>query len=226
MIEVDSELVVFLKDADLIASTAFLTLTGKMGYSGKLLGLKRFDFFRFTLGCKDSDDPENALSRLISVLSAQSTFFNRNKHHFFLECRWAGKVKRFGTDLAVAQRGLRADIMKSLGKGGANLDIQSGSKRVILEGDSVLVAEFLVQERESEERVALSNKLSAEMAGYPVEFKDKGVLWWLAVRGRDEAEISAFVDEIAVTVKRGRGLLLNPNYQDYRMLAIRKMCFD
>lgn len=219
-----SELTVFLKDADLVATTAFLTLTGKMGYGEALLGLKRFDFFRFTLGYEDGEDPERVIESLTRVLASQSTFFNRNKHYHNLFCSWSDTSVARGTDLETARRKLGIEVSKSIeNKRDRKLRVQSGSEEIILKGDTVFLAKLLVQEREDGGKKSLSNKLRSELGGRSIDVTDRGVLWWLALRARDGSEAERLLEEISVTVKRDRGLLVNPHYQSYSVLAVSEM---
>lgn len=216
------ELTVFLKDADLVATTAFLTLTGKMGYGDILLGLKRFDYFRFTLGLETSEDPDRVIEQLTRVLSSQSTFYNRNKHYYHLTSSHS-RVAR-GTDLEIVQRRLGLEVSNYLkNKKDRKLSIQSGSKGITFNGDTVFLAKLLVQERENTGKKVLSNKLRGELSGRSTDFTDSGVLWWLALRSRDRMEAEQLLEEIAVTARRNRGLLVNPNYQSYSVAAVTEL---
>ncbi len=72
MTRIDTQLLVTLKGADLTASTAALALVDKMGFGELLIGLKRFDFFRFHI---DSDAaPETVVDTLIDQEAFQTLF--------------------------------------------------------------------------------------------------------------------------------------------------------
>jgi hypothetical protein len=222
--KITSELIVFLKDVDLVATTAFLTLTGKMGYAETLLGLKRFDYFRFLLGCSRDEDPESVVDRLTRILSSQSTFYNRNKHYYHLSSAWNDTCVTRGTDLEIAERRLGADISNSLKNNrDREMGVQSGSEMINLNGDTAFLAKLLVQERESAGKKTLSARLQSELAGRSAECTDRGVMWWLALRAGSRAQAEQIIEEISVTVKRDKGLLVNPNYQSFALLAVTEL---
>lgn len=224
MSSISAELTVFLKDADLVASTAFLTLTGKMGYGETLLGLKRFDYFAFRLDRAEEEDPQQVVDQFIRVLSSQSTFFNRNKHFYHLSCSWDGSGTTNGTGLELAERKLGAEVSNSLiKKQDRKLSVQSGSNGVTFRDDSVFLGKLLVQERDQGRKRMLSHKLRDELGGRAVECTDCGVQWWLALRSNERGGAQRLLEEIAVTVKRDRGLLVNPHYQEYSVLAVAKL---
>ena len=88
MTRIDARLLVGLRGADLAASTAFLALVQKMGFQDRLAGLRRFDFFHLVI--EADTPPETTIDALTATLARQSTFYNRNKHMYSLECRWKG----------------------------------------------------------------------------------------------------------------------------------------
>ena len=69
----------------------------------------------------------------------------------------------------------------------------------------------------------LSEKLENELSTGPVVVTTLGTLWHLALRAESKEEAEAVTREIAVTEKRDRGFLLNPNYQGFRLVAVEKM---
>jgi hypothetical protein len=221
---ITAELIVFLKDADLVATTAFLTLTGKMGYAETLLGLKRFDYFKLTLGRRPDEDPEAVIGGLRRVLSSQTTFYNRNKHHYLLSCSWNGGSASHGTDLELARRKLATDVSKAFEyEKDRNLRVQRAADRIILRDKPVFLASLLVQEIEPAGRRALSGKLSEDLSGRSIDFIDKGVMWWMAIRTPERSQAKQVLEEMTVTVKRDKGLLVNPNYQSYRVISVAEL---
>ncbi len=123
------DLLVGLKGVDLYASTAQLTLVNKMGYGGKLIGIKRFDFFKFDI--ETSAAPEAAIANLKRVLDRQSTFYNRNKHLYSLTCNWGENSHREGVSRADLERRWTSELAKSLQNNiDTDLDGKNRSKRL------------------------------------------------------------------------------------------------
>src|SRR5678815_5721160 len=88
MARIDARLFVGPRGADLAASTAYLALVHKMGFGDRLVGLKRYDFFHLVI--ESEATAEKTIEALTATLARQSTFYNRNKHMYSLECRWRG----------------------------------------------------------------------------------------------------------------------------------------
>ena len=107
----DVSLRVGLKGADPVINTAYLTLVEKMGYHGRLLAMNRLESYAFRITC---EDPASTLVSLRRLLSTQSTFYNRNKHNYFLECRWGGGEHTEGFPAEGVYRRLAAEAGSSL----------------------------------------------------------------------------------------------------------------
>ena len=214
---IDAGLIVYLKGADLIAETAFLTLTGKMNFEGRLLAMKRFDNFRFEI---ESGDPEGDVSKLRDVLDRQSTFYNRNKHGHLLRCTWPGGRFCEGPDRAALQQRLAGDAIKSVViKEDTEFNGGRTGEGVILKEDRIFLIDSLVEEQDSSVRSSLAQKLQADLGGIPVSVLSNGTLWWLILSAPDESAARAMAEEMAVSERRDRGLLLNPNYQRFEVVS-------
>jgi hypothetical protein len=212
------ELSVFLKGADLVAETAYLTLTDKMRFEGRLLNLKRFDFFRFDI---DSDRPDQAASNLKNLLDRQSTFYNRNKHGHVLLCRWEGGEFREGPDMDGLRRRFSGEIPKADDfKKVTEFGSPGAGEKLIIERKRLFLVESLVEDRDDDVRSSLAGKLNAGLGGIPVAVPSSGTLWWLLLVADSETEARATAEEIIVSERRDRGLLLNPNYQRFHIAAI------
>ena len=213
---------VFLKGVDLVASTAFLTLRDKMGYKNILLGLRRLESYAFSI---DSPDPAETVATLKRVLSTQSTFYNRNKHNHILRCQWDGGGLVDGVDPAESRVRLetqaRATIKEALVA--EDFDSQRGTNRFILETVPVYRTEVLVEGLDPTTKKAMAKRLENELSVVPVVVTTLGTCWQLALRADSDAKARAVTEEIAVTEKRDRGLLLNPNYEGYQFLAIERI---
>jgi len=223
-VTIEVTLDVFLKGVDLIANTAFLTLRGKMGYGRNLLGLKRLESYAFAI---ESDDPESTVATLKRVLSTQSTFYNRNKHNHILRCRWDGGEASDGYGPEECRRRLdahaRETVTAAARASSEDFDSQQGTSRVMLEGVPVYRTEVLVEGLDPSPKTAMARKLEEELSTAPVVVTTLGTTWHLALRAETDEGARAVTEEIAVTKRRDSGLLLNPNYEGHRFLAIEKI---
>lgn len=68
-------------------------------------------------------------------------------------------------------------------------------------------------------RLSLAARLERELAASPVTVSELGTRWVLALVVESEADAKAVTRDIVVTEGRDRGLLLNPNYQKYKLLS-------
>lgn len=221
---IDVSLDVSLKGVDLVANTAFLTLRGRMGYEDKLLGVKRFDTYAFRI---DTDDAEDTVKALKRMLSTQSTFYNRNKHNHFLVCRWEGGETSEGVPPDEYRRHLVAGAGSGqTGQAGKDLDGKDEKNRVIFEDVPVFRTKVLVEDLDPSAKDKITRKLETELSTAPVVVTTLGTCWHLAVRAPSSMEAKAIAEGIAVTEKRDRGLLLNPNYQGLRFLGADRIEVD
>ncbi len=213
---IDARLLVGLRGPDLTASTARLALVEKMGFGDRLVGLKRWDFFHLTLD--SSAAPEAVLESLKKALARQSTFYNRNKHMYSLECRWGGETRIDGPS--------HADLVKQFGQAlgkrldaGIDFDGKAGSKADIVDESSVFLVEVSVQDDDSAGREGIAAKLTRELSApdglgtVKVLCPGRATVWWLAIAALSDAAAVDTARQIAVTKRRDQGLLLNPNYQ-------------
>jgi len=215
---IEVELSVFLKGADLVAETAYLTLLEKMHYEGRLSNLKRFDYFRFHI---ESDMPEKIVSDLKSLLDRQSTFYNRNKHGHILHCRWEGGEFREGPDTEGLRRRFYGETIKpSDPKEVAEFGGRKADEKVIIEKKRFFLVESLVEDRDESYRSGLSGKLQTGLGGIPVAVPSSGTLWWLLLVAGSKEEARATAEEIVVSERRDKGLLMNPNYQRFEIASI------
>ncbi len=212
---------VMLKGADLIADTAFLTLRGKMGYEGRLLGIQRTETCEFSF---ESDDPAESVSKLRRFLNTQSLFYNRNKHYYSLQCAWEGEKFGEGVPAGHAHRQLAEQVRRSLAEAaGKDFDSIGDKDRVIFKNVPVFRTEVLVENLDPSLKQSIARKLETELSVSSVVLGALGTCWHLAFRAASAEEAGVLTEEIAVTRKRDRGLLLNPNYQGFRFLGAEKM---
>jgi hypothetical protein len=211
--QIDAQLLVWLKGTDLFASTAYLTLVGKMGFADKLAGIKRFDFFRFEID-SGATEPESTVSALKGVLDRQSTFYNRNKHAYSLECAWDGADHLEGLSKPEVQTRWLDEISNPIkNQQVRDFDGKNSSKRVIFNGFQGFVAEVMVEDEDPSARESVAAKLQGGLNNTTVACVNRATLWWLALCVQTQNEADALAREITVTTRRDSGLLMNPNYQ-------------
>jgi hypothetical protein len=224
MTRIDARLFVGLRGADLAASTARLALVQKMGFGDRLLGLKRYEFFHLVI---ESGAPaETTIEALKATLARQSTFYNRNKHMYSLECRWDGGEKVEGP----AHRDIASGFAKTLGsragrQTGIDFDGKKESKVSILKESPAYLIEVFVQDDDTAGRDAIAAKLTRELTAsvghgsVKVQCPGRATVWWLAVVASSEEEAVATARQITVTRRRDEGLLMNPNYQSAEFVS-------
>ncbi len=221
---IDARLLVGMRGPDLAASTAFLALVQKMGFGDRLLGLKRYEFFHLTI---DADAPaETTIEALKATLARQSTFYNRNKHMYSLECRWSGGERVEGP----SHQQMVSGFAKNLGsranrRTGIDFDGKGESKLSIVNGSPAFLIEVFVQDDDRAGRDAIAAKLTRELTAsvgqgsVKVQAPSRATVWWLAVAASGEEEAVATARQITVTRRRDEGLLMNPNYQSAEFVS-------
>jgi hypothetical protein len=212
---------VMLKGADLVADTALLTLQGKMGYGGRLLAVRRLDVYEFLI---ETPTPSETASALRRFLNTQSLFYNRNKHHFSLRCRWEGGRLVDGGLADRCHRQLAAQVERAvMGIPEKDLHGGGGAGRVMLNGGPVFRTEVLVEDLDPAAKTAVARKLEAELSTAPATVPRLGIGWHLALRADSSDQARAITEQIVVAERQDRGLLLNPNYQGYCFLGAERM---
>jgi hypothetical protein len=224
MARIDARLFVGPRGADLAASTAFLALVQKMGFGDRLLGLRRFDFFHLTIESKAT--AETTIDALTVTLARQSTFYNRNKHMYSLECRWRGGERIEGpTHQTMVSGFARALAARANRQAGIDLSGKSEEKVSIVKGSPAFLIEVFVQDDDEGGRDAIAAKLTRELTAsvghgsVKVQCPGRATVWWLAVAAPDEEAALATARQITVTRRRDEGLLMNPNYQSAEFVS-------
>lgn len=217
---IEAQLLVWLKGTDLCANTAYLTLVGKMDFAGKLAGIKRFDYFRFHIDSQ-ATDPGATVTALKGVLDRQSTFYNRNKHAYSLDCAWDGDSHLEGLPRAEVKSrwaGELSNIVKN--QQVVDFDGKDLSKQVIFNELKGYLVEVVVEEEDPSARDSVAAKLQSGLGGTPVSCLNRATLWWLALCVQTQNEAAALAREITVTTRRDSGLLMNPNYQSAEFVSV------
>lgn len=213
----DVSIRVGLKGADPVINTAYLTLTEKMGYRGRLLALNRLESYGFAVGCRDA---ASTLEQLRRMLFTQTTFYNRNKNTHFVEYRWNGSRQTDGLSIEVLES-LAGQVKRwaMLGRAG-DLDSQPAAEQVILNRVPIYRSEVLVEDVDTTAKSALAGRLESELGANPVTVSELGVRWYLALRVGSDEEAQRATRDIVVSESRDHGILLNPNYQRHTLLSL------
>jgi|GEM_PF-2610186 len=224
MTRLSAELFVFNKNVDLIASTAYIALSGENGLRGCAFGGSGGSITIVLLWSSGPEEgPQAVLERIDGVMRAGSTFFNRNKHNYILECSWEESMKKLGVDAGRVEKEMIEGICKSeTGGEPAYLDIQKNSEKVIFNKEDLFLGSLLVENKDPVEKKALETALAPEMEPALLVIEHKGTLWWLAVRGFSGGDARGTIEEMAVSVSKDKGLLLNPHYQDHEITFLKK----
>ncbi|MCK5406601.1 MAG: hypothetical protein KAJ37_04070, partial [Candidatus Krumholzibacteria bacterium] len=220
---IEAQLLVWLKGTDLFANTAYLTLVGKMDFAGKLAGIKRFDYFRFHIDSQ-ATDPDATVTALKGVLDRQSTFYNRNKHAYSLDCGWEGDSHLEGLPRAEVQSRWVGEL-SNIVKNQQVVDFygKDSSKQVIFNELKGYLVEVVVEEEDPSARDSVAAKLQSGLGGTPVSCLNRATLWWLALCVQTQNEAAALAREITITTRRDSGLLMNPNYQSAEFVSVSAM---
>ncbi|MDH4037571.1 MAG: hypothetical protein OEX18_04575 [Candidatus Krumholzibacteria bacterium] len=222
MTRLDARLLVGLRGPDLVATTARLALVHKMGFGDRLAGLERYDFFHLEI--ESAAPPEATIDALRKALARQSTFYNRNKHMYSLDCRWDGELRTDGpTHEALKHR--FGQIVGRIGGGnepksgtGIDFDGKRGSRVATVKEYPAFLVEVSVEDDDSAGRDAIAARLTGELSGMlggtiRVRCPSRATVWWLGIAAPDEAAALETARQITVTKRRDAGLLMNPNYQ-------------
>jgi len=225
--KIDAQLLVWLKGTDLFASTAYLTLVVKMGFADRLAAIKRFDFFRFEINAEDrqapGDPPEEIAALLKRVLDRQSTFYNRNKHVYSLQCHWGETDHLEGPTRDDIQERWIGEISKTLqNQQVADFDGKLSPGKGIFNEFKGFLAEVVVEDEDPSARESVAAKLRGGLGGVGVSCTNRATLWWLAMSVPTRDEAGALAREIAVTTRRDSGLLMNPNYQSAEFVSVKE----
>jgi hypothetical protein len=228
MTRVDAQLYVALKGADLAAATAEMALVDKMGFGDRLIGLRRFDYFRFTIDTPAP--PSTTVDILQRILDSQSTFYNRNKHLYSLSCVWDDESRILGQPREDVQRRWEAETLQRYeAKQVRDLDGKKSPKEGILNNSGRFLVEVLVEDDDTQARTSVAARIAGglgangETRGAEVSCANRATIWWLAIYAPTAEAAKETARDITVTTRRDRGLLANPNYQRVEVVSVQPM---
>ena len=187
----EANLWVRLKTIDLVAQTALMTLTDKMGFVDDLCGMLRYSYWAMEAEGESASAVCEAIDREIRMDSA---FTNQNKHLYSL----------------VVSGGDGADA--------GDLSIDRDFPRVKC-GGRIFACDLFVSEQGGGKDEAYASRLNARLDGAKVTGMKSGEVWRILVRAEDAEEAARKVEGMAVTRTRKHGLLLNPHYQAFEFIG-------
>jgi len=216
------ELWVRLKVIDLVAQTASITFTEKLDFAGRLHGLVRYAYWDMDA---EGADPERILGEIDRVIRADSAFTNQNKHLYRL--RSADGTRSRG-DLA-----LEKDFPVSGGGGGADAlgksrrtkggrvagKADAPGKAGAAAGTRLFAFDCLIRERMPDRETGYAERLASRLGGIALSNVRFGEVWRLIVAAPSREAALGDVERMLVSRTRREGLLLNPHYQHYEIIA-------
>jgi hypothetical protein len=232
------QLWVRLKVIDLVAQTARITLTEKLDFADVLRGITHYWYWGMDA---EAADAKSALEGIDRAIRLDSAFTNQNKHLYRLS---AGAGLVLG-DLAIekdypvvgadtsapgpvakppmgpsaevsAPSTPRADIPAKEPIGGSATGFQAGIS-------ALYAIDCLVRERRPDRETGFTERLNARLKGVAVSNMKCGEAWRLVVSASDERAALGAAEKMLVSRSRREGLLLNPHYQTYEILATTRL---
>jgi hypothetical protein len=216
------QLWVRLKVIDLVTQTARITLTEKLDFAGTLAGMTHYWYWGMEA---EAADAAGALEEIDRAIRLDSAFTNQNKHLYRLSAggRALGDLA-LEKDYAVgsgADTSAEGPIGGSATGPGAEVSAPGTGFRA---GISALFAfDCLVRERRPDREAGFAARLNARLKGVTVSNMKCGEMWRLVVSAPDERQALAAVERMLVSRSRREGLLLNPHYQTYEILATTRL---
>ena len=188
----EARLWVRLKVIDLVAQTAWMTLTGKMGFAEDLCGILRYSYWAMEAEGESAGAVCEAIDREIRMDSA---FTNQNKHLYSLAVTGGGDEAVSG-DLSIDRDFPRGEC-----------------------GGRIFACDLFVSEQGGGKDTGYASRLNSRLAGAKVTGMKSGEVWRILVMAEDAEEAVRKVEGMAVTRSRQHGLLLNPHYQAFEFIG-------
>ncbi len=195
------DLLVTLKTADLVRETAWLALTGQLGWEGRLAGLTRHRLWRFAVTGPAAAEREAARSLLAAEIERSADYYNPNKERL----EWpAADALGEGEPLALA------------GPAAA-----TAPRALPAPGTPVWLLGLWVTD-EGGAAPTLARRTAAGLAPSGLELASlhTGSYWELALAAANAEEARRLAADLAISRGRHEGLLLNPHYQEGRLLRV------
>ena len=187
------ELWVRLRIIDLVAQTARITLADKLDFGGRLFGLAHYWYWAMDA---EGERAPSVLDEIDRAIRFDSAFTNQNKHVYRLAC---GSAPPRG-DLALER------------------DYATES-----EAAGLVAVDCLVREKGLNRETAYAARLNGRLRGAKVSNMKCGEVWRIVVSAPSERSALAEVDRMLVSRSRREGLLLNPHYQGYEVIGVKRL---
>ena len=238
------QLWVRLKVIDLVTQTARITLAEKLNFAGTLRGMTHYWYWGMEA---EGVDATSVLAEIDRVIRLDSAFTNQNKHLYRLTAG-AGLVtgdlaleKDFQVP-AVPSPAPAADAAKGPSRGTASTGAgalkgavagTAGTGAGTLKGavagtagTGLFAFDCLVRERRRDRESGFAERLNARLKGAKVSNMKYGEVWRLIVGAPSEKAALGEVEKMLVSRSRREGLLLNPHYQEYEIIATTRVGAD
>ena len=223
------QLWVRLKVIDLVTQTARITLAEKLNFAGTLRGMTHYWYWGMEA---EGVDATSVLAEIDRVIRLDSAFTNQNKHLYRLTAG-AGLVTgdlALEKDLAVPDvptAGPAADAAKGPSRGTAGTGAGTLKGAVAgTAGTGLFAFDCLVRERRRDREAGFAERLNARLKGAKVSNMKYGEVWRLIVGAPSEKAALGEVEKMLVSRSRREGLLLNPHYQEYEIIATTRVGAD
>ncbi|MDD4856883.1 MAG: hypothetical protein PHD74_02115 [Candidatus Krumholzibacteria bacterium] len=187
------ELWVRLKVMDLVAQTARITLAEKLNFADRLRGITRYWYWGMEA---EGADEKNIVEEIDRAIRLDGAFTNQNKHLYRLAAL-GGPARG---DLALEK----------------DLSLAGGTAAG---GGNLYAFDCLVREKRPDREIGFTERLNARIKGVTVSGMKHGEVWRLVVSASSEKAALADVERMLVSRSRREGLLLNPHYQQYEIIA-------
>jgi hypothetical protein len=241
------QLWVRLKVIDLVTQTARITLTEKLDFADTLRGIVHYWYWGMDAEAADGAKALEAIDRAIRLDSA---FTNQNKHLYRLsgDGRAIGDLaleKDFpvGSDIPARNPVAKPPMDSSAGMSEPGVQGADTSANGPIGGSAtgpgaevstpgtgfragmpaLFACDCLVRERRPDRETGFAERLNARLEGVVVSNMKWGEAWRLVVSAPDERAALAAVERMLVSRSRREGLLLNPHYQTYEILATTRL---
>jgi len=198
------ELWVRLKVIDLVTQTARMTLAEKLNFADTLRGMTHYWYWGMDA---EGTDAKGALDEIDRVIRLDGAFTNQNKHLY----RLAGEREPVRGDLA-----LEKDFAVS---GPAVSGAAGGASGPGATGGGLFAFDCLVREKRPDRETGFAERLNGRLRGVAVSNMKYGEVWRLIVSAPSSDAALADVERMLVSRSRREGLLLNPHYQLYEIIA-------
>jgi hypothetical protein len=238
-----------LKVIDLVTQTARITLTEKLDFADDLRGMTHYWYWGMDA---EAADAKSALAEIDRTIRLDSAFTNQNKHLYRLaagdnlalgDLPLDRDYAVTGPDIPARNPVAEPPMDSSAGMSepvapGADTSAYgpiggsatgpgaevSAPKTGFRAGISALFAfDCLVRERRPDREAGFADRLNARLKGVAVSNMKCGEVWRLVVSASSEREGLATVEKMLVSRSRREGLLLNPHYQTWEILATTRL---